>query len=214
MNDRMIIGVGYKAGSGKDEVANILVRKHGFLKASFAGKLKQDCIHMFGWDPDWPYTAEGKATVCPVTGRTVREVLQLYGEMMRRTFGDDIWIRLLFRELEQDQINSVVISDVRYRNEFDFIKKIGVLCRVDRPEHLRAQSVTQGIEGHPSETELDGVKGWHAILVNDSSLDKLKEGVDRMVNTYSELRHGLKYLWTPHQPPSQTDHEPDEQPVV
>ena len=36
-------------GSGKDTIANYLIEKHGFIKISFAGAIKDIASIMFGW---------------------------------------------------------------------------------------------------------------------------------------------------------------------
>ena len=46
----MIIGVTGFIGSGKDTIANYLVAKHGFVRDSFAGTLKDAVAQVFGWD--------------------------------------------------------------------------------------------------------------------------------------------------------------------
>ena len=43
----MIIGLGFKARSGKDCVADYLVGKYGFQKLSFADSLKGACKEIF-----------------------------------------------------------------------------------------------------------------------------------------------------------------------
>ena len=193
--NKMIIGLGYKAGAGKDEFAKILVLHHGFAQIGFADKLKQICTDMFNWEEWWCYNAEGKAKVCPVTGKTVREVLQLFGEMMRQTFGRDIWIKIVDNEIQRMDDERIVISDVRYLNEFEYVKKVGIACRIHRPHHLRRQAVTQGIENHPSEVELDSVHHteWNAIICNDAGLDKLNDAVARITELYLDLRRGVQY---------------------
>jgi hypothetical protein len=42
-----IIGITGKAGSGKDTVADILVRKHGFVKVALADPMKEFCARLF-----------------------------------------------------------------------------------------------------------------------------------------------------------------------
>jgi hypothetical protein len=46
---RMIIGITGKAGSGKDTVADILVKDHGFVRIGFADVMKRFCAEVFGF---------------------------------------------------------------------------------------------------------------------------------------------------------------------
>jgi hypothetical protein len=55
---------------------------------------------------------------------TVREMLQKIGtDLFRKNFSEDTWVNSLFAELEPDSM--WVISDLRFPNEFDRIKKEG-----------------------------------------------------------------------------------------
>ena len=46
----MIIGIIGAIGSGKDTIADYLVKNHGFTRLSFAGKVKDVAAIVFGWD--------------------------------------------------------------------------------------------------------------------------------------------------------------------
>lgn len=48
----LIIGVCGKAGSGKDTIADILVRDHGFVKVAFADPLKRICKDIYDFSDD------------------------------------------------------------------------------------------------------------------------------------------------------------------
>lgn len=45
----MIIGISGVAGSGKDTVADLLVRNHGFVKMSLADEMKRACARIYGF---------------------------------------------------------------------------------------------------------------------------------------------------------------------
>ena len=48
----MIIGICGLIGSGKDTIADHLVKDHNFVKISFADKLKDTVATLFEWDRD------------------------------------------------------------------------------------------------------------------------------------------------------------------
>lgn len=48
----MIIGISGLAGSGKDAVADVLVKKHNFVRVSLADPLKRICAEVFDWDEE------------------------------------------------------------------------------------------------------------------------------------------------------------------
>ena len=59
----MIFGVGGEYESGKDTIADYLVRKYGYSKMAFADNLKFMCMKVFGVTHDDCYTTNGKFTL-------------------------------------------------------------------------------------------------------------------------------------------------------
>jgi hypothetical protein len=133
----MIIGVCGFIGSGKDTIADYLVNFHEFRRESFATTLKDAVSAVFGWDRtmlegrtkearEWreqvdPWWAERLS----MPTLTPRWVLQYWGtEVCRRGFHDDIWIASLENKLRNSKDN-VVISDCRFPNEVESIKRAG-----------------------------------------------------------------------------------------
>lgn len=139
----MLIGVVGFIGSGKGTVGDILEHK-GFVKDSFAKPLKDAAAVIFGWprdllegdtevsrrwreEPDAYWTTNFKKEFSP------RLALQLLGtEAGRNVFHKDIWvISLLNRAKGKD----VVVTDVRFKNEIDYIQNNGgIVVRVKRGE--------------------------------------------------------------------------------
>lgn len=137
----MLIGIVGFIGSGKGTVGDILESK-GFIKDSFAKPLKDAASVMFGWprnllegdtevsrkwreEPDAYWSEQFQKQFTP------RLALQLMGtEAGRNVFHKDIWvISLLNRARGKD----VVVTDVRFRNEIDYIQKNGgIVVRVIR----------------------------------------------------------------------------------
>lgn len=56
----MIVGLGGMIKSGKDTVADFLIKNHGFVKLSFAGNLKKMCMRVFNLSAHQCYSQEGK----------------------------------------------------------------------------------------------------------------------------------------------------------
>jgi hypothetical protein len=139
----MIIGLVGFIGSGKGTVGDIL-ETQGFSKDSFAKPLKDACSIMFGWpremlegdtevsrkwreEPDSFWSEKFGYTFTP------RLALQLMGtEAGRNVFHQDVWvISLLNRAKGKD----VVVTDVRFKNEINYIQQNGgVIVRVRRGE--------------------------------------------------------------------------------
>jgi hypothetical protein len=143
----MIIGICGWIGSGKDTVAEYLVNKHGFVRESYAGTLKDAVANVFGWNREWlegltPESREWREQVDPwwserlnIPHLTPRWVLQQWGtDVCRKAFHNDIWIASLESKL-RDKKDNIVISDCRFPNEIKSIKKQGgVVIWVKRGE--------------------------------------------------------------------------------
>ena len=133
----MIIGICGFIGSGKDTAADYLVNSHGFRRESFANSLKDAVAAVFNWDREMlegrtKQSREWREQVDPwwsnrlnMPNLTPRWILQYWGtDMLRRTFHDDIWIAALENKLRNSQDN-IVISDCRFPNEIDAIRRQG-----------------------------------------------------------------------------------------
>ena len=130
MASKIIIAIcGFKR-SGKDTLADHLVAKHGFKKASIATPLKQACKQLFALSDE---QVDGdEKDICDVRwGVSPRQILQYFGtEMMqiaiqpllpgiRRGF----WVKRLIHEILNDAANDKwVIPDLRFLHEIDMLK--------------------------------------------------------------------------------------------
>lgn len=133
----MIVGFAGFIGSGKDTAADYLINFHGFRRDSFANALKDAVSQIFGWDRVLleGRTKEGRewresvdtwwAQRLNMPHLTPRWVLQHWGtEVCRQGFHDDIWIASLEHRLLKSN-DDIVISDVRFPNEIQAIKRAG-----------------------------------------------------------------------------------------
>lgn len=174
----MIIGLGYKAGSGKDTVAaHLMQHRIPIYPTSFAKPLKEACEILFGLN-ERQLHGSLKDEMDPYWGMTPRKILQRVGtECFRNSFGDDIWIKILKRNIFNSSCDCV-ITDVRFKNEAEAIKSWGgILWRIDRPNRPI-------VESHVSETELDNWNGWDKIVVNDGTKEQLFEKVDQLMKEF------------------------------
>lgn len=177
----MIIGLLGEAGSGKDTVANYLISMHGYSQDSFATSLKDAVAAVFGWDRE---ALEGKTTESREWRETVdswwserlnipdltpRLMLQQWGtEVCRNHFHNDIWIASLERRMAAN--SNTVISDCRFPNEIDVIKKMsGITIRIYRGASLS--------NNHISEYAWKSIEPDYKIYNNDS-LEELYSKLD------------------------------------
>lgn len=150
----MIIGLLGFAGAGKGTVADILVDDYEYHKLAFADTLKDITSLVFGWNRA---LLEGDTEVSRAFrekrddfwsarfGReiTPRIILQQIGtEAMRDVIDQNIWVYSLEQKIQNSSADNIVITDVRFPNEIELIRKLGgKLIRVKRgPEPVWYQT--------------------------------------------------------------------------
>jgi len=197
------VGICGLIGHGKDTAAGFLIEQ-GYQRISFAGVLKDTCAALFGWDR---ILLEGNTTESrafreqvdtwwanrlDIPEFTPRYALQHIGtDVFRRNFHPDIWVAACERQIEMTDKN-VVISDCRFYNELNVIKRLGgktaVVWREQKPDwwatasnvnksgtNSQTNNTMQVIfpEVHPSEWSWAGWNFDYQIN-NTSTLENLK----------------------------------------
>jgi len=193
-----IIGFAGKKRSGKDTAFEAL-EEFGAKRYAFADMLKEACIMLFGvskeqmygmeretlseilWENIPEYIKERYSIGPDKVYMTAREILQIFGtEICRRMFDDEIWVKATFRQIEKDNPELAVITDVRFPNEANAIlKKNGGIFKVIRPDQVSDDE-------HESETALDNYLEWDALLLNDSTIEDFERKVKSTVSQWLE----------------------------
>lgn len=190
----MIIGLCGWIGSGKGTVADTLVNEYGFQKFSFADSLKDATAAIFGWsrdllEGDTSESREFREKIDPWwTMRlgydvTPRLILQRMGtEVMRNNLHQNIWIYSISKRIEN--VPNVVIPDVRFDNEIDFVRSVGGNMVWVKRGPLPTQDELDKM--HVSETIWYNRKfDIDHIIVNDGTLDDLKERTSALLTNLS-----------------------------
>ena len=97
------------------------------------------------------------------------------GDAFKEKFGRDIWIKVLFDTIKNE--NKVVITDLRFKNEYDECREKGVfIIKVVRPEMGSSDT-------HVSETDLDNISDseYDAFVVNSGTIDDLKQTIRKIL---------------------------------
>jgi len=128
-------------GSGKDTLANILIKKYGYKKLSFGGTVKDVASIIFNWDRkmlegDTTESREWRETVddwwskkLGINNLTPRYILQQVGtDLFRNNFHKDIWINCLEKKLID--YDKVVITDCRFPNELKILNKYNFISNI------------------------------------------------------------------------------------
>lgn len=123
------IGITGIAGSGKDTLANAIVKESGGVKYSWALPLKQALNAMFGWTMDMWDDRVWKETEIPWLGKSPRQLAQTMGtEWARETVHPELWVMLgLQRYTEHCKSSETpfVVADTRFDNEARSIRRNG-----------------------------------------------------------------------------------------
>lgn len=187
---KIIIGITGKLGSGKDYIANNVVipvlEKYAssskdmgkFMQCAFADQIKVNVMTK----NNIPYNDvyENKTSIS-------RQLLQKEGTDIGRKKDKDIWIRYLNNWMKvyyNRGISVFVVTDVRFKNEYDFVKcnkdAFGVIIKVvaekRNTNRLIAESggnisLYEKISEHPSECELDNLRDEQFDLIIKNDID-------------------------------------------
>lgn len=121
-----------ESGSGKSFASKYLSDSRGWTEYAFADDLKSltfELLKLFNVKIDSVndlYNVEAK--------NKYRKYLQQIGtECCRKVFGDDFWAERVVNKMENDikEGKTCIISDLRYKNEQDYIKKhFGNKCKI------------------------------------------------------------------------------------
>ena len=118
----------------------------------------------------------------PITLKTPREVLQYLGtEILRNCIDQHYHALVVKRKIDLHNIQKVAITDCRFPNERNFVKRWGgQVVLIDRPS--KDITTTSGLSGHASENSLGEHKEYDHVIVNDTTLNALKENVLSLIN--------------------------------
>ena len=180
----MIIGISGKIGSGKSTVSEIF-QQNGFYLDSFAKSIKDISHCIFGFDRTkldgltqedrlWRETPDEKYSIMLKKPFSPRESLLLIGTSFgRNLIHNDIWIETVFNRFNMGNNKNLVITDVRFPNEYDSVKKNnGIVIRLERECSIKSD--------HPSECALDDYE-FDYVIDNNGTIDELITKVNNII---------------------------------
>lgn len=179
----VLIGICGKMGSGKDYIATkyILpylryVKGKTPIQLSFADQIKVNVMTKNNLSFNEMYVKKSDYT---------RQLLQMEGtESGRNILGNDIWIKYFntWSQIFMSRgIDTIITSDVRFRNEMEYIKKQnGIIIKISAPDRneKRLQQESGGdikvynrIKNHQSECDLDNVDNSNFDYIIDNDIN-------------------------------------------
>lgn len=163
----MLIGIAGRARSGKDTIGAYLVDAYGFQRYAFADKLKNIVNQIHGWGHEHGW-GDLKDVVDPQWGFSPRQAYQRFGTEYARGLDENFWIKMAEKDLAANLDSGsgdAVVTDVRFDNEAEWVRKHGVLVHVSRKD---APAVT----AHTSEVPIQpNGKDWG--ITNNNTLEEL-----------------------------------------
>lgn len=164
MSMTTIIGIAGLAGAGKDTAAEALLRHCGYTRMALADPIKIIAATYFGVDVHAPKTPE------------VRGLYQRLGTEVGRAYDPDCWVKFLEHRigLLPPSLRGVVIPDVRFRNEAEWVlRKKGLMIYIEDRGGL------EGLAGeHASEIGIRAYNGLPMQFIhNDRTIEDLHVAV-------------------------------------
>jgi hypothetical protein len=167
----MILGISGKRGTGKSLLAKYLT-EIGWREMSFARELKRRVREDFGLGTEH---TDGSLKEQPThyirrsncTEWTPREIMIEYGQFFR-SVDPDFWVKQIFKHIDRIPLETaVVIPDVRFLNEAQYIKyRGGMLVRLERDPKI---NIYKEELNDASECELDNYPGFNMIIPKEAN---------------------------------------------
>ena len=164
---RVLIGITGHMGSGKSLAADIISERYHCKKIRLSGKMREIAKEL---------------QIEPT-----RDFLQGIGKFMR-DFDDDVWVRYVFNQIQSSE-SSVVVDDIRRKNEISYLKPLGFkFIRIESDSLIRKKRIEK--RGNLTISNSDWqrwTKHLTEIQVSDLEVDSV------VVNngTEAELLHKL-----------------------
>lgn len=188
----MIVAVTGLKQSGKDTVANFLIKNYGYAHVSFAYPIKHVLRYLFSWDEEHT-DGELKEVVDPFWGVSPRQVMQWFGTeafqynlgkhcpKFEETIGRGMWVQRLMKNIKPwENSGKYVISDMRFYHEYEALKKYGAYTiRVERQSAMHDDL-------HASETSILDLP-VDVVIENNADLETLYQGVETAMAYFNYL---------------------------
>lgn len=172
-----LIGIAGRAGSGKDTAGAHLVECHGFDQYAFADPIRAMLGALGAFPAADLINRDTKEVVIDWLGKSPRQMAQTLGtEWGRELVHPQLWVLMAQRRWESAKAagKSLVITDVRFENEVEWIQaQGGQVIVLERPG-------VQAVSAHASEQfNPADLADW--FIRNDNTIDILLHRVDEAV---------------------------------
>ncbi len=160
----------FMAGSGKDTLADHLVEHYGFKKYAFADKVYDVSEDLFDMQ------------------QKDRPTLVAVAEKLREV-DKKVWLNYCIRKIEKEGLDKVVISDVRKRVEYEYLRENGwelimVYCTpVEAVRRLKKRDNDEAHENIIVNASLDSeLRDLVGVIPTVDNTDGLEDAINELEN--------------------------------
>ena len=185
----MIIAITGKKGSGKDTFADIIVNEYDFIKYRFGDDIKLIVEQLYGNKKD---IEDENRNIIPIDffqKLGTKYIQNIFPKTFPNIFNKcnidnkEFWLKKFelwyLNEKKNKKIFFVVISDLRFIHEYNYIKKLGgYIIKIER-DNLNDNINTE----HISENELDNFTNdkFNYVIKNNGSINDLENIVKKIM---------------------------------
>lgn len=193
-----IIAITGEARSGKDTASGYLQKMYGYERFAFADPMKDILCTTLGIDLETLDAFKNNPTTHSVTGdffyisnissdldytftefsTDMRKILQRFGtDSMKKYFGNDVWASLLISRAHLWGCSKVVVSDLRYLNEYEVLQ---MSCEKLTVIRIHKEGTNKN-DTHSSEQELNKIPADYEIS-NNGSIQDLQNKLNKILS--------------------------------
>lgn len=165
-----------KMCSGKSYVSKYLTQK-GYQRYGFGDAVKKYCIEIF------------------LMKYKNRKLLQNFAQKIKE-IDNDVWINYLDSEIEKADTCNILVDDLRFLNEFNYLKKKKFLIikleidnqlQIQRLKKTYTETYQEHIEriNDISESFIDKIEADHVIKINKNNENQVIDYINNILSTGS-----------------------------
>lgn len=188
----LLIGLTGHARTGKTTAAEHLVGTYLLEHYAFADPLRDGLMAIFNLDPS-DFEGDRKEQPLAWLGRSPRQLMQSMGtEWARNTVHPDVWVKLAEQNLDYmtkalGAVLGFVVSDVRFENEAELIRRRGgTIVHISRDD-------AQAVNPHVSEAGVTGNKD-DLLMFNNGTVEEFLRSLDEVFLMIRERQQQPKQL--------------------
>lgn len=178
----MIIGIIGQKGTGKDTVADYIVKNNNFKKISYAEPLKKICKELFDLTDEQLNDQHEKERIDSRWQMSPRVILQKIGtDLFRKHYDEDFWVNILIQKIKNKEEN-FIITDIRHQNELDALSS-----NFENILILRLFRQNEKIDNHSTEKnvyDIDTSNVFYVDINNNRTKSILYESVSQIMSSF------------------------------